>query len=210
MHLHSHDVQACGHESTVGDDLGERVDWIRHSVAVADDQVLVVDAFDDEEETALEEDGALERGRVHGDRERRPGVREDRERHSLLDAEFALDLGEEDGLRRSNGEHMRLRRMGIDGLRVLAVSGDCYGRSAKHVRNCRIAPTNIEVAVADHMICQRLLALEVEGAVVYRVPDQIVTSRARIPSKGQADIRRAEEVEDDLLLVGDGRDRRTV
>ena len=89
MHSHPHDVKARGHEGAVGDDLGERVDRVGHSVAVADDQVLVVDAFDDEEETALEEDGALERGRVHGDRERRPGVGEDWERHALLDSELA-------------------------------------------------------------------------------------------------------------------------
>ena len=116
MHLHSHDVQACGHESTVGDDLGERVDWIRHSVAVADDQVLVVDAFDDEEEAALEEDGALERGRVHRDRERRSGVGEDWEWHALLNFELSQDLGEEDGLRRGDREHVRFRRVGIDSL----------------------------------------------------------------------------------------------
>ena len=95
-------------ERRIGDDLGERVDRVGHSVAVADDQVLFVDAFNDEEETALEEDGALERGRVHRDRERRSGIGEDWEWHALFDVELAEDLGEEDGLRRGNRENMRL------------------------------------------------------------------------------------------------------
>ena len=76
--------------------------------------------------------------------------------------------------------------------------------------NGSVASSNVEVAIADDVVRESFVTLEIEGAVVHRVPHQFIACRACIASEGKADVRCAEEVEDDLLLVGDGSDGRAV